>query len=211
MARRTKAEALETRHHILDAAERVFHGKGVSRTSLNDIAREAGVTRGAIYWHFKNKHDVFTAMWERHRLPMETITQRAEDPDEPEPLGRLREALIFVLRDTVQDPCRRRVFEIIFHKCEFTVQTDPLLARQQQIYLEGSEKIRRTLKNAIAKGQLPDSLNLDRAITQLHVQMTGLIYTWLLLPDAFDLEAEAEHFIDCYLGSLRECPSLSGQ
>src|SRR5690606_10590111 len=62
MARRTKAEAMETREQILDAAELVFHRKGVSCTSLNDIAAEAGVTRGAIYWHFKNKHDVFIAM-----------------------------------------------------------------------------------------------------------------------------------------------------
>ena len=70
MARRTKAEALETREQIIDAAERVFHKKGVSRSSLSDIAEEAGVTRGAIYWHFKNKHDIFVAMTERHRLPL---------------------------------------------------------------------------------------------------------------------------------------------
>ena len=45
MARRTKAEALETREQIIDAAERVFHKKGVSRSSLSDIAEEAGVTQ----------------------------------------------------------------------------------------------------------------------------------------------------------------------
>lgn len=211
MARRTKAEALETREQIIDAAERVFHEKGVSRSSLSDIAEEAGVTRGAIYWHFKNKHDVFVAMTERHRLPMESLSQQAESPDETDPLGKLRELLIYVLHDTVRDPCRKRVFEIIFHKCEFTAQTDPLMARQQETYLDGSDKIRRTLNNAIAQGQLPDTLNIERAVTMLHVQMTGMLYTWLLIPDSFDLEAEAEHFVDCYLGSLRECPSLSGQ
>src|ERR1700712_1304134 len=57
MVRRTKEEAAETRNSILDAAERVFFEKGVSRTTLADIALEAGVTRGAIYWHFANKGD----------------------------------------------------------------------------------------------------------------------------------------------------------
>jgi TetR/AcrR family acrAB operon transcriptional repressor len=55
MVRRTKTEALETRNSLLDAAEHLFQARGVSRTSLNDIANEAGTTRGAIYWHFKDK------------------------------------------------------------------------------------------------------------------------------------------------------------
>ena len=51
MVRRTKEEALETRNLLLDVAERVFNEKGVSRTSLAEIAEAAGLTRGAIYWH----------------------------------------------------------------------------------------------------------------------------------------------------------------
>ena len=62
MVRRTKAEAMETRTRILDAAEQVFHRKGVLSASLNDIASEAGVTRGAIYWHFKNKEGLMAAV-----------------------------------------------------------------------------------------------------------------------------------------------------
>src|SRR5215468_10863238 len=65
MVRRTKEEALETRNRILDAAERIFEKRGVSRTSLQDIAEAAGVTRGAIYWHFKGKDELFAAMMER--------------------------------------------------------------------------------------------------------------------------------------------------
>jgi putative PEP-CTERM system TPR-repeat lipoprotein len=65
MARRTKEEAQETRNRILDFAEHVFNEKGVSRTSLDDLARAAGVTRGAIYWHFRNKAELFDAMLAR--------------------------------------------------------------------------------------------------------------------------------------------------
>ncbi len=56
---KTKQKAEETRQQILDAAVREFSAHGVSRTSLTDIAIAAGVTRGAIYWHFKNKVDLF--------------------------------------------------------------------------------------------------------------------------------------------------------
>src|SRR5213082_1462422 len=78
MARRTKEEALETRHRILDAAERIFERRGVSRTSLQDIAEAAGVTRGAIYWHFDGKEALFTAMMERATMPMEAVYRAFE-------------------------------------------------------------------------------------------------------------------------------------
>ncbi len=58
MARKTKQQALETRQHILDVAMRLFSQQGVSATSLAQIAQAAGVTRGAIYWHFKDKSDL---------------------------------------------------------------------------------------------------------------------------------------------------------
>ena len=70
MVKRTRDEAAETRNGILDAAERVFSVRGVSHTSLEDIAKAAGVTRGAIYWHFRNKSELFTAMVDRVTFPL---------------------------------------------------------------------------------------------------------------------------------------------
>ncbi|WP_303295791.1 TetR family transcriptional regulator, partial [Escherichia coli] len=64
MARKNKQEAQETRQHILDVALRLFSQQGVSSTSLGEIAKAAGVTRGAIYWHFKDKSDLFSEIWE---------------------------------------------------------------------------------------------------------------------------------------------------
>ena len=65
MARRTKDEAEKTRNAILDAAEHVFNEHGVARTSLEEIARAANVTRGAVYWHFKDKIALCEAMLQR--------------------------------------------------------------------------------------------------------------------------------------------------
>ncbi|OBX33695.1 HTH-type transcriptional repressor BepR [Halomonas elongata] len=73
MARRTKAEAEATREALLDAAEEVFFEKGVACTSLEQIARHAGMTRGAVYWHFRNKADLFRAMLDRVRMPFEEL------------------------------------------------------------------------------------------------------------------------------------------
>ncbi len=60
--RRTKEEAEITRQQLLDTALRMFGEKGYEATRLADIAAESGVTRGAIYWHFKNKDDLVISM-----------------------------------------------------------------------------------------------------------------------------------------------------
>ena len=70
MARKTKIDTEQTRTQIIAAARKVFAERGVSRTTFAQIAAEAGVTRGAIYWHFKNKPELFFAVMEQVSLPL---------------------------------------------------------------------------------------------------------------------------------------------
>jgi TetR/AcrR family transcriptional regulator, acrAB operon repressor len=118
MVRRTKDEAVETRNQILDAAERVFSARGVSRTSLADIAEAASVTRGAIYWHFKDKADLFCEMVARVTMPMEDAPCQIDPGKEKDPLGSIRAMLTGILKRTSGDAQARRVFHIVFNKCE---------------------------------------------------------------------------------------------
>lgn len=208
MARCTKEEALETRNRILDAAENVFHVQGVARTSLAEIAHAAHVTRGAIYWHFKNKSDLFDAMCERVRLPMEAMVEAGAEEAEPDPLGRLRNTCVFVLREMERNPHSRKVFGILLHKCEYVDESDPILVRQRESYRQGMTNLERILRNAIAKKQLPDNLDVGLARAMLHGTVNGLLNNWLFAPDSFDLANNAEKFMDACMDTLRYAPSL---
>src|ERR671914_796764 len=104
MARRSKEDALATRNSLLDAAERGFLTQGVAGTSLNDIAVAAGTTRGAIYWHFKDKADLFNAMMDRVVLPLQGTIASVEQRGQDDPLPALRQALQQAFRQTVADP-----------------------------------------------------------------------------------------------------------
>ena len=119
MARKTKQEAQETRQHILDVALRIFSQQGVSSTSLGEIAKAAGVTRGAIYWHFKDKSDLFSEIWELSESNIGELELEYQAKFPGDPLSVLREILIHVLESTVTEERRRLLMEIIFHKCEF--------------------------------------------------------------------------------------------
>ncbi|MGB0206308.1 MAG: TetR family transcriptional regulator [Neptuniibacter sp.] len=73
MPRRTKEEAEKTRLHLLETALGLFAERGISRTSLKDIAAEAGLTHGALYWHFKNRTDLVAALYSECRFPLDDL------------------------------------------------------------------------------------------------------------------------------------------
>ena len=120
MARRTKADAQATRAGLLDAAEHLFQSRGVARTSLNDIALAAGTTRGAIYWHFKDKADLFVAMMERVTLPLEQTLAMTDLACGHSPVQQLRHAILQTMRLIARDEQTRRVLLIAAHKVEYT-------------------------------------------------------------------------------------------
>lgn len=202
MARRTKEEAQETRHRILDAAEKVFHERGVSRTSLHEIASAAGVTRGAIYWHFQDKADVFNAMMTRVTLPLEEAVRRSDDPDN-EPLVVMRENFIDALRKTVEDPQVRRVFEIATHKVEYVEELQAVRDRHLALRNECLLHAERGLQLAMDRGQLQRRISPRSAAFGLHAMIDGLIQNWMLDPEAFDLVAVGEEVLDAFLQGLR--------
>jgi TetR/AcrR family acrAB operon transcriptional repressor len=208
MARATKEEALETRNRILDAAEDIFHAHGVSRTSLADVADRAHVSRGAIYWHFRNKSDLFDAMCERVRLPMEEMAASAQDERQADPLGQLRRTCLFVLDQVIHNSHSRKVLGIVFHKCEYVEAAGPIVERQQEVFLRGRRHIEQSLRNAVAKGQLPADLDTALAALMFQSQLDGLINTALFTPGGADLERHAERLIDAAIETLRSAPSL---
>ena len=202
MARRTKAEALVTRDRILDAAERVFSRRGASRPSLEDIAAAAGVTRGAIYWHFRNKADLFAAMLARVTLPMEEMVGRSGDDALTDPLGYIRRCMVTVLRKTTDDAQTRRVFEIVCHKCEYVDEMARVRDRYVEMRADCLGELERGVRNAIRRGLLPAGVNARSAAVGLHALVDGLISNWLLEPKYFPLAREAERMVDQYLAGL---------
>lgn len=211
MARKTKVEAQKTRSQILDAAELVFQAKGVSQTSLNNIAQAAGVTRGAIYWHFKNKVDLFNQMYERVHLPIQNLAEDMAQRDEPESLGRLQDLCISVLQQTVSNDHQRRVLEVLFQRCEMIEEMGDLVTRQTQILHDAIDRTERSFRNAVALGQLPATLDARKASVGLNAYVRGLLTSWLLAPDSFDLHADAVDLIGGYFEMLQHTNALRQQ
>ena len=202
MARRTKEDAIATRNGLIDAAEHVFREKGVSRASLGDIALAAGATRGAIYWHFKDKVDLFGAMMDRVTLPLEQGFGAFESSVCSDPVQRLRSVMAMVLCSVASDERTRRVFEIALYKVEYVSDLKGLKER----HLAAAESFTRQLTRDFELAAKLDGVCLRmtpvEAAIGLRALFDGLIKNWILEEGAFDLMKVGAASTDAFLMGL---------
>jgi TetR/AcrR family acrAB operon transcriptional repressor len=206
MARKTKEDAAITREQLLDAAERVFRQRGVARSSLAEVAAAAGVTRGAVYWHFRDKSDLCAAMCERASLPLEIMLSDAGGATHDDPLAVLRELMLAVLRRLAQDPRSQAVFEVMLHEGEHTLEMASITARRQHERRSCLVHVERVLQQAVARGQLPDDTDTRLATQALHAYVGGIMNNWVVDPQAYDLPSCAPGLIDLFVAGLRQAP-----
>lgn len=201
--RRTKAEALETRSVILDAAEQVFFERGVSQTSLTHIASHAGLTRGAIYWHFTGKSDLFLAMHERAYLPQRAFLDSQNLLSDEHPLAALERTMLESMRRFGQDERAKRVYSILVLRCEYVGEMENAMCTHR----EGEDHMKAVILSAFGRardrGELRSGLDPKTATNVCVGAMTGLLTEWLRLNESFDLVDAAELTLTALFGSFR--------
>ena len=209
--RKTKTEALKTKEHLMLAALETFYQKGIARTSLNEIAQAAGVTRGALYWHFKNKEDLFDALFQRICDDIENcMHQDATDSDEQEwPLFR-RTLMHFFTRLQTND-IHYKFHSILFLKCEHTEQNEAVIAIAKKHQSLWREKIVAVLTDAVQQKALADNLDIDMAVIFIKSSLDGLIWRWLSSGQGFDLAQTAPRMIEIIIDTLENHPQLRKQ
>jgi AcrR family transcriptional regulator len=204
MARSTKTEAEKTRARILDAAEKLFYVKGVSRTSLEQIATAAGVTRGAVYWHFTDKLALCEAMMCRVFLPHEDMLEKLAAQVSATPLDDLKKACLHSLQMMARDKRRRNVVSILTLRCEYVEDMQGVMERRNECknrMLILSEKL---FARARALKMLASPWTPRKAAVALQALMAGLISGGLEHRQAFDFATAGVTCVETFFTSLRK-------
>lgn len=188
--RRTKAAAEQTRQQLLDAALRVFGRRGYDATTLDEIAREAAVTRGAIYWHFKGKPELYAALLAERQGPAAATLAAILAADDP-PAARLRALIARSLALLEEDAAYRATLELTL----FKTGAAPDLAEGLAQKVAGLRGLRQSLAELVRAGQRRGELRADldpeAAATTILSLINGAALTWLLDPAAFSPAAQA--------------------
>ena len=208
MVRKTKEEAQETRNAILDAAELVFQEHGVSRTSLEQIATAAGLTRGAVYWHFKNKVDLFLALRNDVMMPMiATIEGILNEDSSEDPLLTIERCLLTNIDLLESDPIFRETFEVMISKCEYVGEFGDVLRCAIDRSLEAARgSLVAAYQRAHDCGAMRPSLDPQAMANDTYAFRLGLIKQWIGCGADNGFRARAQQMIHTHVALRRADP-----
>ncbi|MGF9567350.1 TetR family transcriptional regulator [Neorhizobium sp. JUb45] len=188
--RRTKAEAAETRAAILDAAEKMFFEKGVGSTTLDEIAASAGVTRGAVYWHFHSKTDIFLELYNTFRLPLLNMLE-LRDPAccGMDALTMIEDSACEWMQVMATDQQRQRMLTILL-RTNFTEEFAPVQQAMKELEELHNTQLEQILQRAQANGKLATGWTPASACYAVKWMIKGICWDWLLGGRNFDLDSE---------------------
>jgi TetR/AcrR family transcriptional regulator, acrAB operon repressor len=206
MVRKTKEDAELTRQRIIDGARTVFLTRGVSRSTLEHIAAQAEVTRGAVYWHFKNKTEIFYALRDRAFLPLidrmyDTLAIQTDDID---PLTQIENSLSDTINELNENIEMRQIYEIMMIKCEYVDEFATVL---QQILNNCSDitgKIQLAYERAHEQNLLTPTLTPHTLALDTHLFFSGLLHMWVKDADGSRFRHQAKQLIQSHINLRRK-------
>ncbi len=201
--RRTKEEAAVTRATVLKAALSVFSAKGYAAATLDDVATAAKVTRGAIYWHFKGKADLYNTLVEEMSARGASIVQKAV-AEGGTLIDILRRVFISQCALIEDDKEARAVMELALFKTG--VDPDLQAGRKKQIdagyaLISG---IADAMKMGVSQGILRDDIGPTDMARAFVAFENGAIQQWLASPKSFSLKKSAESFAEILIKGLQK-------
>ena len=206
MVRKTKEDAELTRQRIIDAARAVFLTRGVSRSTLEHIATEATVTRGAVYWHFKNKTDIFYALRDRAFLPLidrmyDTLGVQSDNID---PLTQIENSLCDTINQLNENTEMRQIYEIMMIKCEYVDEFATVLQQMLSNCSDITEKIQLAYERAKEQNLLTTTLTPHALALDTHLFFSGLLHMWVKDADGSRFRHQAKALIESHMKLRRK-------
>ncbi|WP_036303529.1 TetR family transcriptional regulator [Methylotenera sp. L2L1] len=207
MVRKTKEDAELTRQQIVDAARAVFLARGVSKSTLEHIASQANVTRGAVYWHFNNKAEIFHAIREQVFLPLidrMDDTLAISNDSSQNPLDQIEASLCHTIHELNENIEMREIYEIMMIKCEYVDEFALVLHQILNNCSSLIEKIEVTYERARSQNLLASTLTPRALALDTHLFFGGLLHMWIKDADGTKFRYQAIDLIKSHINLRRK-------
>lgn len=201
MARRTPEEAEQTRQGLLATALRLFSVQGIASTTLKEIAREAGVTHGALYWHFKNRADLLEQIHLEYMLPFEAQYLEQRQAVQQDALAALELYFNGVLNAFAKDEQAQQLYHVYYMQASTLADMAPLqerLAANRMLWLD---QLKFFLKQARKQKQIRKKPVPAELAQSLQILLEGVLVHWLNTPGS-DLVREGKGLLELVLHGL---------
>ena len=201
MVRKTKEEAAATRKALLDAALIVFSQKGYAGARLEDVAEHAGVSRGAIYWHFHSKAELYNTLVEETSAQTEEVIRRGIT-ESTSVLDANRRIMIGLLVLIEEDDTYRAVQELVLFKTEITPELEEGIKIKAKALRATEARIAAAMQRGIDAGAIRADLDPVICARAALTYFNGIIFTWLIDQQAFSLRKDAPALVNIFIGGI---------
>jgi AcrR family transcriptional regulator len=193
----TKQQELseERKNEILDAALEVFSEAGLQEASVDDVVKRAGLSKGTLYWYFKSKDRLISALIRRFfTLELNKIKKLQQGK------GAVRERLLRYSRE-VEEVVKKMPRALTLEFYAVAVRQKTVRKFMGELYVSYCGELAQLLREGIDRGEFVkmDTRQMAAAITGL---CEGLILLWALEPNAFPFERYFEVSLRCLLDGV---------
>ena len=201
--KRTKEEAAVTRITLLKTALTLFSTKGYAATSIDDITQAAKMTRGALYYHFTNKADLYNTLIEEVSAKGANIVQQAvaEGGTFTEILKRVFIRQLVYIEENKE---ARAVMELALFKTGTHLELQSGREKQIESGKLMIESIAQAMQVGVAGGELRNDISPREMARSFVAFQNGVIQLWLAAPKAFSLKGSAGTFADILITGLKK-------
>lgn len=199
--KRTKEDALKTKQALIDASLEVFLEKGYAATTLQDIADKAGVTRGAIYWHFKGKDDFYRELYEREYQVAMDLFDEAFNADLPS-FEKLKLMVETAVANFYTNERFSKYVELTAFQIEYATfaKINNKKTRTNNMALLAMEKL---AASAIKSGVISNKYTAEEIAKTLMLFMAGFYRLKFTAPQFFKNLDESLAIVNNYLNSIK--------
>ena len=165
--------ASEIRTKIIETAWRLFHEKGFSETTINDIIREAGISKGTFYYYFRSKDNMLDTLSDILDAEYERLS--AELPEDMDSFDKLVE-LNYRVHSFINDNIDYRLLAYLYSTQIIKDHSSSLLDRNR-FYFRLLEEI---IEDGRKKGELTDELTVSETVKYYSLEERALVTDWCM-------------------------------
>ena len=177
--RRSKNDAEKTKQLLVQAACEVFYREGVARATLEQIAREAGLTRGALYWQFNNKVDILDELFQWIMPNVDVLqTNMLVWPTECYWDNLIAHFMEF-FQELQEDSSFRKFFTVMHLKCEMTESNAQVIELLRKYELIWERQVEGVISMAVSKKVLSEQTDVVLTSKLLRSHLLGIIVVFL--------------------------------
>jgi len=201
MPRRTKQEAAKTKTKILIAALETFYEKGFQRSTLEDIATRINMTKGAVYWHFKNKQDLlFNLALEMEKREDQMFAGIVPEINNLENLQAMMNEYVALVSN---DSLLHKYYFTFSYRIEWTEELEEIwdyFKKQQEHFIEFISDI---LEQSVTRNEISNKLDIQSVAISLYLLIDGLIVNILTYPNQLGLPHYSKTALDIFFKGIR--------